>query len=250
MGIFGNIFNKKPKLPSANLNVVGVDMHSHFIPGIDDGAATMEDSMALLTAMQELGYRKVITTPHVMSDYYKNTPEIILSGLENVRQAAKYQGLTIEIEAAAEYNIDADFEPKIDNNELLTFGGNLKYVLIEMPFMQEPPNVNDLIFKLIMAGYRPVMAHVERYPFWHNKFERILEIRERGAVLQMNINSLSGYYGPQVKKIAERLIDAGEIRLLGSDCHHLNHIELIKKCLNEPALHKLLGQDVLINNTL
>lgn len=248
MGIFG-VFKKKPKLSPANYGVLEVDMHSHFIPGIDDGAATMDDTLALLQAMQDFGYRKVVTTPHVMSDYYKNTPDIILSGIEKVKEAAKNAGLFIQVEAAAEYNIDADFEPKIDTGELLTFGKD-NYVLVEMPFMQEPPNVKDLIFKLIMAGYRPVMAHVERYPFWHQQYEKIIDIRERGAVLQLNINSLSGYYGPVVKKVAERLIDDQVIGLVGSDCHHLNHIELMKKCRTEPALHKLLAQPQLLNKSL
>jgi tyrosine-protein phosphatase YwqE len=228
--------------------ILHVDMHSHFIPGIDDGAATMEDTIALLQAMQDLGYRKVITTPHVMSDYYKNTPEIILGGLEKVREAAKHHGLTLEVEAAAEYNLDADFEEKINKKELLTFGGN--HVLIEMPFMQEPPNVKDMVFKLIMAGYRPVMAHVERYPFWHQQYEKITEMRERGALLQLNINSLSGYYGPVVKKVAERLIDDEVIDLVGSDCHHLNHVQLMRQCLTESSLHKLLAQKQLKNTQL
>lgn len=248
MGIFG-FLKKKPVFEPANLGELHTDIHSHFIPGIDDGAATMDDTIALLREMQAFGYKKVITTPHVMSDYYKNTPEIILGGLEKVReQIVKEEGLDIDIEAAAEYNIDADFESKIEKKEILTFGDN--YVLVEMPFIQEPMNLKDILFKLQMDGYKPVMAHVERYPFWHQSYEKIIEIKERGILLQLNINSLTGFYGPMVKKIAERLVDDRVITLLGSDCHHLNHVELMKKSLTVPHLHYLLGQDQLLNRSL
>lgn len=108
-----HIWKEKAALPAADLSILGVDVHSHLIPGIDDGAQTIEDSIELLQSFIQLGYKKVITTPHVMSDFYKNTPEIILSGLEKVRAAIKEQGLAIEIDATAEYNLDADFEPLI-----------------------------------------------------------------------------------------------------------------------------------------
>ena len=113
MSVFGRIFGKKERLlPAADLSVLGTDVHSHFIPGIDDGAKTLEESLSLLEAMQEFGYKKVITTPHVMSDYYRNTPEIILRGLDTVREAAMKKGLSIEIDAAAEYYLDFDLEEK------------------------------------------------------------------------------------------------------------------------------------------
>ncbi|MBK7271359.1 MAG: hypothetical protein IPI07_18190 [Flavobacteriales bacterium] len=100
------------------------DVHSHFIPGIDDGAHTMDQSMELLTAMPELGYRKVVTTPHNMADGYKNTPEIILGGLERVREELKRRGIAIEIDAAAEYYLDHELEQKVTDRKVLTFGDN------------------------------------------------------------------------------------------------------------------------------
>ena len=154
MGIFGRIFGGKKELnlEQADLSILGVDVHSHLIPGIDDGAKTIEESIQLLTEFQELGFKKVVTTPHVMSDFYKNTPEIILGGLEKVREAIKEKGLTIEIDAAAEYNLDADFEPLIDAGNVLTFGEN--YVLFELPFISEPPMLNSIIWKLQTKGYK------------------------------------------------------------------------------------------------
>lgn len=250
MGILARFFrkNEKVELPPADLSVLGVDVHSHLIPGIDDGAKTMEESLELLTEFQKLGYKKVITTPHVMSDFYRNTPAIILDGLDKLRQAAKENGLTIAIDAAAEYNLDADFESQIDNKTLLTFGDN--YVLFELPFMAEPPMLDDIIWKLQTNNYKPILAHVERYPFWFNNWARIEGLKDRGVGIQLNINSLTGHYGPEVKQIGEKLIDQNLVDLLGSDCHNMNHIRLMQIARTKPSLHKVIEFPDLINKVL
>lgn len=250
MGFLKNIFGKKKDklIEPAVISILKVDVHSHLIPGIDDGSKSIEESIELLEHFQSLGYKKVITTPHIMSDYYKNTPEIILGGLADVRKAITKAGLTIEIDAAAEYNLDADFERIIDADNLLTFGD--KYVLFELPFFQEPPMLNDIIWKLQTKGYQPVLAHVERYPFWFNDWNRIIEIKDRGVLFQLNINSITGHYGPEVKVLAEKLIDAGLIDLLGSDCHNMNHMNLTKQALKFPYLHRILKDENLINKNL
>ena len=249
MGLFGKLFKKKEiELEPCDLSVLGTDVHSHFIPGIDDGAKTIEDSLELISAMKALGYKKVITTPHVMSDFYRNTPEIILGGLEKVRAALKKANIDIEIEAAAEYNLDADFIPKIEAGELLTFGDN--YVLFELPFLQEPPTISMAVFEMQTNGYKPILAHAERYPFWFNEFEKITDLRERGVKIQLNINSLTGFYGPEVKAAGERMIDEGVVDLLGSDCHHIGHIGLLNDARKKPYLHQALELPNLINKEL
>ena len=248
MALFGNLFKKKPRLPPIDMAILGTDVHSHFIPGIDDGAATVEESIAMITAMHELGYKKFITTPHVMSDYYRNTPDIIMSGLDTVRSEVKKAGLPVEVDAAAEYYIDFELLELIKNKKVLTFGKN--YVLIEMSFMSEPPMLNEVIFELLTNGYHPVMAHVERYMFWHRDFEKFINMKERGALLQLNINSLTGYYSPDVKKMGEQLIEEGMIDLLGSDCHRLEHVHVADSCRTEEYLHKLVNSGNLLNSTL
>ncbi len=247
MSFLKRIFGEK-KMPPANYGDLITDVHSHFIPGIDDGAKTMEDSVNLIRGMAEMGYKKVITTPHVMSDFYRNTPEIILSGLEDVRKAVKEAGIDIEVEAAAEYNVDSDLEEKIYANEILTFGDN--YVLFELPFSGEPSNLNNCIFAFQTAGYKPILAHVERYNFWHGNWEKIESMLDRNVRLQLNINSLSGYYGPGVKRMGEELIEKGIITLLGSDCHHVGHQNLMKQTATKKYLHKVMAQDNLLNRTL
>ena len=249
MGIFSGLFGKKePQLGPADLSVLGTDVHSHFIPGIDDGAPHLEASIELLTAMAELGYRKVITTPHSMADGYKNTPEIILGGLEKLRAEVRRQGVNIEVEAAAEYYLDHELEQRVVKKEVLTFGDRL--LLFELPFISEPAILLNVIFQMQTQGYRPVLAHPERYGFWYNDFSKYEKLKERGVFFQLNLVALSGAYGPQTKQIAERLIDAGYYELIGSDCHNMNHIQAIRNTLTRPYLHKLIGSGKLLNSTL
>ncbi|MBK8228555.1 MAG: capsular biosynthesis protein [Flavobacteriales bacterium] len=246
MGLFSGLFGKKePALGPADLSVLRCDVHSHFIPGIDDGAQNLEQSMELLHAMHGLGYRKVITTPHSMADGYKNSPEIILGGLQKLRVEVKRQGLEIEVDAAAEYYLDHDLERKVMEGEVLTFGDKL--LLFELPFISEPQVLLSLIFQMQTQGYRPVLAHPERYAYWHNDFPKYESLKDRGVLFQLNLVALAGAYGRPAKEIAERLIDAGAYELLGSDCHNMNHVEAIRNTLERPSLHKLIDSGRLLN---
>ena len=248
MGFLSKIFKKTPKLAPYNYGLLQTDLHSHLIPGIDDGSKSMDDSLNMLKRFSDLGYKKVITTPHVMIDYYKNNPEIILGGLEKVRKAIKDVGISIQIEAAAEYYLDLHFEELIEKKEVLTFGDN--HVLFELSFSNEPPRVKEVIFSLVTNGYKPILAHVERYPFYFDQWDVIENFKERGCLLQLNINSLSGQYGPGVKKMAEALIDKDLIDVIGSDCHHFGHLELMEQMRTNPYLHKIANKTNLLNKAL
>ncbi|MBK6830363.1 MAG: capsular biosynthesis protein [Flavobacteriales bacterium] len=246
MGVFRSLFGKKEEvMPPADLSVLRCDVHSHFIPGMDDGAQTLEQSMEMLTAMRELGYRKVVTTPHSMADGYKNTPDIILGGLAKVRAEVARVGLDIEVDAAAEYYLDHELERKVTEKEVLTFGDNL--LLFELPFLSEPQVLLSVIFLMQTAGYKPVLAHPERYSFWYNDFSKYERLKERGVLFQLNMIALSGAYGPQAKQISEKLIDAGAYELIGSDCHSMGHVEAMKHTLTRPYLHKLIASGKLLN---
>ncbi len=248
MNLFKKIFTKTPRLDAIDLSIVSTDFHSHLIPGIDDGSKTLEETIELLKLFVKLGYQKVITTPHVMSDFYKNNPGTILGGLEVVKKAIETEKIPIEIEAAAEYYLDFHFRELIQKKEVLTFGDN--HVLFELSFSQEQPDVNEVIFELVTEGYKPILAHVERYPFYYNEWEKIEQYRERGVLLQLNINSLSGHYGPQVKKMAEELINRDWIDAISSDCHHIGHLKMIDSLRTNPHLHKVVSKENLLNKTL
>ena len=215
-------------------------MHSHLIPGIDDGAPTMDHSIAMLNKFAQLGYRKVITTPHILGEVHPNTPEIILSGLEEVRKELKALHIPIELEAAAEYYCDESLLPKIKAKNILTFGAN--YVLMEFSMLSPSQYEAQAFFDLQVAGYVPVLAHFERYPYYHGNFEKVEELRARNIKIQVNLGSLTGHYGPGVKKMAEELIKKGLVDFLGSDCHRMEHLLMIEKYLDAPiydAIEKL-----------
>ena len=246
MGLFDLFKKKKEVLEPFDLSRFKVDIHSHLIPGIDDGSQTMDQTIAMLAKFQSLGYKKVITTPHVMSDSFPNTSENILAGLEDVRSEIKKVGLTIEIEAAAEYYFDETFVAKIKAKDLLTFGDN--YVLLEFAFHSPPQYIDQMFFELQSRGYRPVVAHFERYMYYLGKIDRAIEWRQKGINIQININSLSGHYGPDIKKQAERLIDAGEFDFIGTDCHRIEHLILLENSLTSPYIHKI--GNYLLKNTI
>lgn len=248
MSFFGKIFKKQPKLDPIDLSILGTDVHSHLIPGIDDGSKSMEESLALLRKFSELGFKKVITTPHVMSDFYKNTPEIITEGLLKVREAIKENDISIRLEAAAEYYLDFHLDDLIKKKQLLTFGDN--YVLFELSFTNEPQRIKETVFDLVTEGYKPILAHVERYPFYINQWDKIEDYKRREVKLQLNINSLSGQYGPQVKKMAEELINRDMIDLVGSDCHHMGHLMMMDELRTNSFVHKIVQKDDLLNKIL
>ncbi|MBC7744481.1 MAG: capsular biosynthesis protein [Flavobacterium sp.] len=233
-----NLFKKGSQEPALNFSGIGVDMHSHVIPGIDDGAQNMGHSIALIHAFMDMGFRKIITTPHIMADYYRNTPEIITHGLNELRKTLINQNISFEVEAAAEYYLDETFETKLDKGNMLTLNG--EFLLFEISFVNYPHNLTDMIKKIQDKGYKPILAHPERYPYLFESVERYHSIKETGCYFQLNTISLTGHYGKNSKKIAEELIDHQMIDFIGSDMHHVNHAIALKKSLNLPYVHKLL----------
>lgn len=246
--VFSKIFGSKRLSQPLDLSAIGIDMHSHLIPGIDDGAKTLEDSLVLIRRMKELGYRKLITTPHIQNDFYKNTPEIINSGLERVRDAVKEENLEIEIEAAAEYLIDDGFEDKMKDGDLMVFGDN--YILVELSYYSPYPNIREIIFNLQVEGYKVVLAHPERYSYWFNDWKKYTELKDRSVYFQLNIVSLAGHYPDPVSKIAMKMIEEGLIDLAGSDSHNPHYLDSLDRARFEKGLEKLLNSGKLLNNSL
>ncbi len=230
---------KKFNSPKADFSFLSTDMHSHLIPGIDDGAKTIDDSILLIQRLKELGYKKIITTPHIMSEYYPNTPEIILSGLETLKNALKKAGINIEIEAAAEYQVDDAFEALVQSKErLLTFSKN--NILIEFSMLSEPVNALNIIFQLKTQGYQPILAHPERYLYYANRFEIFEKIKSMGCSLQVNLLSLAAYYGSEQKKLGVKLLQSGLVDYLGTDLHRESQVKSIQSVLSSKRLRKLI----------
>ena len=245
--LFG-IFKKEMVVPENNFSGIHTDMHSHILPAIDDGAPNVTASIEMAKRFCRLGFRKLIATPHIMADYYKNTPERINKSLGFLREALETNKIQLEVHAAAEYYLDELFEKKIINKELLTFGDN--NVLFELSYINMPNNLDETIYRLKDAGYNPVLAHPERYPYFHNGIENYLRIKDLGCELQVNTISLTGYYGKTVKKAAEELLESQVMSYIGSDMHHLRHADALEDALKIENLQNLLTSGILRNNTL
>ena len=225
-----------------------IDIHSHLLPGLDDGVQSFEEAEAVILQFQKLGYKKLITTPHVMSDFFKNTNEIIQAKHKELNQWLSSKNIQVEIQPAAEYYLDEELIKKIESDSpLLTFGKN--YLLFEMNFMNEPLNLKEFIFLATTKGYRLVLAHPERYMFIQSNFSKVEDLLNRGLLLQLNVSSISGYYSKAAQTIAQKLIDKGWVHLLGSDCHNLQHIQLLEETRNTKYFQKAISLP-LLNNSL
>jgi tyrosine-protein phosphatase YwqE len=248
MGWLNNISKTKNNEPHEPfVNPITTELHSHLIPGIDDGAQTLEQSIEIIAEFAKLGYRKIITTPHIMADFYKNGPYNILPGLQALRGALAEKNIAIEIEAAAEYMADDMLISKILAGEMLSFGSG--YVLFEMAFDQESPHIKEIIFELQLAGYKPVLAHPERYGYYASQPHKFKELADAGVLMQININSIVGYYSPHMIKTVQWLAREKLIHFVGSDCHHMRHFAPFTTAL-QSELYQQICKLPLLNNTL
>jgi protein-tyrosine phosphatase len=250
--MFG-LFKKKKEeqTPHAviDYSALGVDMHSHLLPGIDDGSPDAATSVSYIRKMMELGYRKFICTPHIYQDLYPNTPETITAALQVLKTKLQEEQVEVEIEAAAEYFIDDVFADRLKNNEqLLTFHKN--FVLVEISFMQAPADLKNILFDLIVKGYQPVLAHPERYNYYHTRKEVYHRFKDQGCLLQVNLLSLSGYYGRGVQDAAHYLLDQKLVDLIGTDLHHGRHLEAMQHPQLMADLQKASATNHLLNATL
>lgn len=209
-----------------------VDIHNHILPGIDDGSPDIETSLNLLRRFRNLGVIDLICTPHIMNDYYPNTPTKILTTLEQLKEAI-YQTpdlKEVKVRAAAEYMMDQSFMELLETENILTLKN--KYILVEMSYFQAPINLNEILFQLQTKGYKPVLAHPERYAYYHSKdLSKYEDLKNRGCFFQVNALSLSTHYGKGIQKTAFQLLEAGMIDLIGTDAHreqHMDKLETIK----------------------
>lgn len=212
--------------------MLGTDMHSHLVPGIDDGATDLDNSLELVRQLRLLGFKRMITTPHIRPEYFPNTPETILTAFQQLRDAVQEKGIEVELSVAAEYFVDYEFMDYLKSEKLLTFSGNR--VLIETSTIAAPPNFQEIIFQLRLEGYQPVLAHPERY--LHMDLKTFMKLKELGCEFQVNLLSLIGHYGSKVKKHAELLTQNGLVTYFGTDCHNLHHTQVLTEIAGNPKI--------------
>lgn len=242
-------FSRKKNTETTDLGWLYADMHSHLVPGIDDGSPDVATSLELIRGMMQLGYKKIITTPHVLKEVYPNTEATIVPGIEKVREAAAAEGLDVELSAAAEYFIDEHFEEHLKNRKpLLRISGNM--VLVEFSMVTAPMDLQEVLFEMQMQDYQPVIAHPERYIYLTRKKEFFDELKNTGCYFQLNLLSLIGHYGSSVQQLAEHLIRQNHYDLAGTDLHSHKHLAALQKLSQSPLLKKLKESGVLKNHLL
>jgi tyrosine-protein phosphatase YwqE len=232
-----SFFKRRPQ-PARSLEFIGFDMHNHLLPGIDDGSADVETSLQLMQGMMEVGYSKFICTPHIIPEVHPNNKQTISAAFGKLLTAVEEKQWSAELAYSAEFMLNFEFDDLIKNGQVLPFGNN--QVLIEMSYAVESPNIKEAIFHLQTKGYRPILAHPERYPYYYHNFSLYEQLVDAGCDLQLNILSLTGYYGKPAQKIAEKLIKLGWFSWVGTDLHHERHLgALLQLSTDKKVLQQL-----------
>lgn len=227
-----------------------MDIHSHLLPGIDDGVKTIKEAQEVIQCLASLGYTKLITTPHIIMGQYENTPSIILARLQELQHHLSQSGISTELLAAAEYYFDEYFVALVqqrDRNQLMLIAD--KYLLFETPFFTQPQPLHETVFTLRSMGIVPILAHPERYIYLQEQPKRVQPLLDMGVLFQVNINSLSGRYSRAVRKLARHIIRFGKAHFLGSDCHGMHHALLLAKS-RKSRHYALACNPTLMNHSL
>jgi tyrosine-protein phosphatase YwqE len=239
-----SIFKKKTAA-TVDLSGLGADMHSHLLPGIDDGSPDEETSLRLIRGLQDLGYSRLVTTPHIMWDLYKNDASIIEDAHKKLSIPSN-----VSLRPAAEYFLDDHFDQLLqDNIPLLTIKDN--WVLVEFSFVTAPMNYKEKLFELQIKGYQPVLAHPERYSYFMPQKEIFEELRTAGCMFQVNLLSLTGYYGKGPLELSRHFIKKQWISLLGTDLHHDRHLQSLQSAPTlTDTVKSLLDSGTILNPTI
>ncbi|HTB53375.1 MAG TPA: CpsB/CapC family capsule biosynthesis tyrosine phosphatase [Ferruginibacter sp.] len=234
-----SFFKRKDIVDLPEYLPIQTDIHSHILPGIDDGSPDIETSLRLVKGIYDLGIKRSIATPHIMGDMYKNNPETIAAALKKLKTACVQAQIDIELSAAAEYMIDDQFMRIIrSKSPLLTIHENI--ILTEQSYAVRTNNLEEIAAEIIANGYRPIMAHPERYFFYYKDYDNYFQLKEFGFLLQVNLLSLTGHYGKQAEKAAKFILQENLADLVGTDMHHQGHLSLMQKRENLQKLHQHL----------
>lgn len=239
----GRFYERQDEAPAGFLAPLGIDLHCHILSGIDDGARSLEESIAIAGRFYAAGIRCIIATPHIRSDFFLNTKSSIEVAWENLRPHLKDRFPDMQLQFAAEYYADDYFDLLLDKNEILPLSG--RYVLVETSMIRDEPFFKDIIRRMTDKGWIPVIAHPERYRAWHGNESRYAEFYEMNVIFQVNLMSLGGRYGPREQEMAEKLVQNGWVGAVGSDLHQLKNFQYLESAFNNPVYPRLFEQPLL-----
>jgi protein-tyrosine phosphatase len=235
-------FSSKPLLKNLIPNNY-IDIHSHLLPGIDDGAKNIEETQFLIKEMNSFGIKNFITTPHIMTNVWDNDSESIQKKLFetiNLIDCSLYESFNV----SAEYMLDSYFLNRLTKEKLLPIKDN--YILVEMSYLNPPMHLYEILFEIQLAGYKPILAHPERYLFYTKNLREFEKLKNSGCLFQLNLLSTVNYYGLNITKTADFLIANDYVDFVGSDIHHKNHIEAFSQKIKIKNYSKL--EKVIKNN--
>jgi len=238
-------FQKKKFLVDSLENFI--DIHNHILPGIDDGAKTVEDSINLIKGFSDIGVKKFIATPHIMHNYYPNDYDTIHAAHDKLKNKLLSEDMEeITLDVAAEHMIDSNFDKLLEQEKVMPLRNN--YLLIEMSYLQPPINFDEAILNIAAHRYFPILAHPERYSFLHLDSSKFQKYKKNGILFQMNLLSLGQFYGKDVQKKAHKLLQNGLVDYVASDIHNQQQLQSIKELQLSKNLMKLLYP--VIENTI
>ncbi len=237
--MFSFFRNKKIEYPEGYFPI-STDIHSHILPGIDDGSPDIESSIRLINGLIDLGITKSVATPHIIGDLYKNNKTTINNSLNLLKAELEKRSIQFDLSAAAEYMLDTYFFELIQNDEpLLTIKDNI--ILTEFSYVSAPNEINKISFDIINAGYRPILAHPERYSYFHDNLKIYNKLNDFGFSLQVNLLSLAGYYGKNSMKAAQYMLDNNIVAYVATDLHHPMHLQLLSDKKSIEKFYTLLS---------
>lgn len=247
MGFFTRIFSKKNK-QIYPLDWIGLDIHNHLLPGIDDGATSIEDSISLIKGLMGIGIHEAIATPHIMAEVHPNTQETIKNAYDTLVTALSDRNIAFDLGYAAEHMIDSELSSLIKEKKMCLLPN--KHVLIEMSYLQESQNLFLIIQDLLGKGIQPILAHPERYNYYHHNFDIYRRIKDAGCLLQLNLLSVTRYYNDSVKTVALSLIKSGMYDFVGTDLHHKKHLNALEYLTTKYDTRSLLKNNPIKNKEL
>ena len=215
------------KIPEINLAGIDTDTHTHILPAVDDGPQSMEEALVIIRGLSEMGIQKIVSTSHIYKDFYPNTTNTLRSAFKQVEKQVEEQKINVEMQLSAEYFLDEHFKQLLENRDLLLFNEN--HLLFEMSTIAPYIELEQIIFSLKTEGIVPILAHVERYPYYFNKIDKLQRLRDMGCSFQVNLLSLAGNYGNPVRKQAYKMVNEGWADCMGTDIHRHHHLQLLKK---------------------
>lgn len=239
MSWLGSFFKKSNQVldPLIDFSFLKVDMHNHVLPGIDDGAPSVTDAKQLYESIKSLGFLSIIPTPHIYPSVHENNAATI--------QAAHKKAQLGNTHYAAEYMINADF----DSHQTSFVCLPNKHLLVEFPYVYEPLGVKQILFNLQLQGFKVILAHPERYTYYHQKMQLLQNFLDAGILMQANLLSFQGYYGKQVQIAAKQLLEKKMYSFAGTDAHHLAHIKALAAMQRNHKTMQVLQQYGFKNDT-